>query len=229
MTKSVESQLNCPSCYRPNQPGMLYCLYCGNSLSLEQPEGLQKCAQCGRSDQLNDLFCVHCGSKIESSAASQDPIAKLSWELEQLAPIQKQSNLSKPKIAKRGRLNLIPFAALLGIASGLACAWKLLDPQFAAIFLQGNWPKQGLVVYANPPFAQVTIEDAEAKKFSIGQLGSLGSLSLSDLAPGLYRVQIAAPGYQTAVQYAPIEQGRPTVLGFPERINLPVMPSSSLP
>lgn len=212
---------------------MAYCLYCGSSLSSDLDQtttGTKRvgrtCFKCGKSDQLNNQFCVHCGSKMQSPGEVDESVARFTRELRYL-----KDEPSKPKhqpLAKadyRRPLNLVPFACLLGIAVGCLIGFKLPDLGFTSFSLQPNWPKQGLVIYANPPFAQVMIEDAACRKFSIGQLGPTGSLSLNDLPPGRYKVQIQAPGYQTVVQFASIEPDRPTVLGFPQKIDLPLVSS----
>jgi hypothetical protein len=77
-------------------------------------------------------------------------------------------------------------------------------------------PPKGLAILTAVPFSDVFIEFPQSRNFIIGRTSRTGTLSLADLYPDTYKVQVQTPdGSKQAALDAVVENGKGTVLGGP--------------
>lgn len=230
---------------------MLFCLYCGKAL-LPDAEKMRTgtgtmaggglCQNCGKFDPLSTKFCVHCGSETLQSS-TQTNISHLSWDLR----AEKGTTLVKSKKKHAGGKSIALPTVLIGCAVGgvvgaLAAA-NMGESEVVKLLMSSSW-KPGVVIYATPMVhdrskvlnrLNVTLDlippDNDKKAVSKYVLSQLAAgtdrasvnLPLPETGTRNYRVKIDAPGCRS-VELTPVtvEPGRPTVLGFPKPIELPV-------
>ena len=239
-----ELYLDCPSCLRRNESEMNFCMYCGTGLKPEAEVKrvtdlnlLKPCIKCGKSDDLSKDFCIFCGTKIEipgkSSSASLDSPAfkKFTWELDRIddyveikrnvVGASKEDKASKPKLNKAG-VSWVVILSVLGLISGGMCSYFLGRNTLERIYLQFTWPKEGIVVYVEPSQVKYVLEDDKGQKFKVGLSSQNGSFSIQDISAGSYNLKLSAPGHRTIMQSIKVRDKRTSVLGYPNRIKLPV-------
>jgi len=213
---------------------MQYCIYCGAGLSAfaeqqrqNDPLSWRTCLQCGRSDELNRQFCVFCSGKIivpGQANPNSSAFSKFSWELERIdigeAAVKgaAQSQPARKKTAEP--FNWAIPAAGAGVALGIGAALLVGTSGLLQIVLAMTWPREGLVVYAEPN-ADVIVEDLKGRFFGVARTSPKGSLSVSGLPNADYSLKISTPeGASYERKKVPILKDRTTVLGFPNRLKL---------
>src|SRR5579883_2935161 len=230
--------IQCPSCLRRNDAVMQFCIYCGAGLTAEadkkrteNPLTWRACPNCGQANELNQNHCIFCSGKIVLPAKAGDSPAmrKFSRELEQVDAkklMAKKQVESQRLPARRSKFKMglaLPLA-VLGVVAGAGLAVIIGPSGLERLILQFTWPKEGLVVYTDTPYAEVLIEDPQKKAFKATQLGSDGTICITDLpACGedeKYTITISSPGRLTVRQRFPIVEKRITLVGWPTRIPL---------
>jgi len=120
-------------------------------------------------------------------------------------------------------------AAIIGIVGGIVVAGLLYQQKlFDYVLFRCSWPRTGLVVYANPTAFQARLESADKSKILFASSDAHGALSVLNVPSGAYRVYIQSPGYRTIVQSIQVVSSGPTIIGFPNRIDLPKKSSDTL-
>ena len=66
----------------------------------------------------------------------------------------------------------------------------------------------------------MTLEEEQNREVAYAKVRQDGLLDLPHLPSGKYRMYIESPGYKTAFGIITLEDGRPTVIGFPEPVKL---------
>lgn len=226
MTRPVDAESFCAFCQKPNEPGMSFCMHCGQHLphnaasvleakpknvNAEKIAGGQDipgdvsdtddlpvtCPSCGKVDNLNHHFCIYCGAATTVEAA--------------------------PPAVHRRQLPsswLTAACSVLGIAAALVLANFTPTSWIQELIVHSSWPRQGLVIYARPAGCQVSVEEMNGRTVTLGLTGTDGTLSLSDLAPGDYQVILSKDGYHNLVREIQVKSQSVTVLGFPAVIQL---------
>ncbi len=202
----------CSACGQVNEPGMSFCVNCGQPLPVgagTMATGTRPaaavCPSCGRADELSQAFCLHCGASMQAGQPA----------------VRRRTEAAAPAaIERRLRRDYKLAAAAAGVLAGAGLACLSVQLGAERIAGAGNWPRRGLVVYAQPARATVMIQDRAGRSLTAGATGPTGSLSVSDLPPGFYRVSLSAPGYRPVVQDLRLEPDKVAVLGFPRPIEL---------
>lgn len=228
---------------------MLFCLYCGKAL-LPDAEKLRTgtmpvgglCQNCGKIDPLSLKFCVHCGAEALQTTTSTN-ISHLSWDLRAEAGTTLVKSKKKSGAKQTLSMTTVLVGCALGGVLGALAAANMGESEIVKLLMSSSW-KPGLVIYATPMIHErgkilnrldVTLDlippesDKKAvSKYILSQLGAGAdrasvNLPLPESAVRSYKVKINAPGCR-AVELTPVtvEPGRPTVLGFPNPIELPV-------
>ncbi|MBI4534551.1 MAG: carboxypeptidase regulatory-like domain-containing protein [Candidatus Melainabacteria bacterium] len=197
---------------------MSFCMSCGQSLSLptasQAPADTGRaCPNCSKVDYLSNVFCVFCG-------------ADMTFMPQQLDKPSPGTYISVESTKQSFWLDLLSrhhflLASVTGVLLGLPLALWLVNPALETAVIRSHWPRSGLVVYALPPSSQVVLEDFSGARFVLGQTSPSGSLAISDLPPGPYRLTLAHPGCKSFVREINIETNNVMAIGFPKRIELP--------
>lgn len=210
----------CPGCGEINEPGMAFCINCGQALVPQPAESAGQgngtvCPSCGVLDEMKHTFCVECGASMspQMPKMSTFPTGTVA------AGGQQQAWTMSPAIAKPAA-NFTILAALVGISAGVGLAFVARNAGLLNVLTHSGLPRHGLVIFAQPPEANVMIQERSGKSFTVGRTGKSGSLSLPDLPPGTYRLTLYAGGHIPVVKDVEIEDDKPAVLGFPARIEL---------
>ena len=100
--------------------------------------------------------------------------------------------------------------------------WKTADgnSRFRRELEQYHWAGHALIVYAQPAQARITLAEEQNRQVAYARLRQDGLLDLPQLPAGKYRMYIESPGYKTAFGIITLEDGKPTVVGFPEPVKL---------
>lgn len=209
---------------------MVFCIHCGRALSPDAEKlrgaGMRSCTNCGQIDELSGRFCIHCASELPPPAGTQSSQTNPSIsDISRLrtTPPSSETDLvpSRPK-KKAKALPWTAIAAVAGLSIGVAAALLAVNMRVGELFTQYSWPKKGLIIYADPPHVQITVEDKEHRNFTLGETGDDGSLVFYGLPPGEYTIKFSGDSNRTVV-HPPVrlEDNKATVIGFPKRIQLP--------
>lgn len=225
---------------------MHFCIYCGAGVTPEaerkrtqNPLSWRSCIRCGQTDELNQNFCIFCSGKIVvpgEAPADTNAYRKFSWELEPIdaadvmdkaepkvsrpAPVATVKSKRKPKNSKAVLLTVL--LGVLGIVTGAAFAFLVGQAGLQRIVLQSTtWQNKHLVVYTDVPYATLMIEDSKKQVYTLTQTGSDGALTIAEMPEGQYTLYVSAQGHSGVKTSFPIKEHRTTVLGFPNRIDLP--------
>lgn len=95
---------------------------------------------------------------------------------------------------------------------------RYLRPQLEPYFWQGK----SLVLYARPAPARITLTGEENRSVAFAQLPADGKLTLQNLPAGKYMLCIESSGGKKLVGTISLTVDAPTVIGFPEPLQLPV-------
>ncbi len=140
-----------------------------------------------------------------------------------LAKVENLRRLEKAEISDPKIISPVTIAVclVLGGALGLA-AWASIagDNHFRRDLEPFHWAGHPLIVYAQPLPSQITLEEEQNREVAYAKLRQDGLVDLPQLQPGKYRMYIEAPGYKTAFGMITLEDGRPTVVGYPEPLKL---------
>ena len=143
----------------------------------------------------------------------------------EVAPLRPRPRPEKPPGSSSGLM----VAAIIGIIGGIVTAGILYQQKlFDYVLFRCSWPRTGLVVYANPTSFQARLESADKSKILFASSDTHGALSVLNVPSGTYRIYIQSPGYRTIVQSIQVVSSGPTVIGFPNRIDLPKKSSDTL-
>jgi len=223
---------------------MQFCIYCGAGVTPEatrkrtaNPLTWRTCIRCGQTDELNQNFCIFCSGKIVVPGNEQpesNAYRKFSWELEQIdankimdkAESAPRQQPMKPRPKKKPKNNkaigLMVLLGFLGALSGAGFAFLMGQAGLQRLVLQStSWQGKDLIVYTSQPNATIMIENSKHQLFTVTQAGSDGALSIEAMATDTYTLYASAPGRATIKMNFPVQDGRTTVLGFPDRIYLP--------
>ncbi len=229
---------------------MLFCLYCGKALLPDADKmrtgtmsagGL--CQNCGKFDPLSLKFCVHCGAETLQTS-TQTNISHLSWDLRAEAGTTLVKSKKKQHAKQTIGITTVLGGCVVGGLVGALAAVNMGESEVVKLLMSSVW-KPGIVLYATPMVhdrtkvlnrLDVTLDlilpendTKSVSKYVLSQLAPCSkdtagvNLPLPDRVNRNYRVKISAPGCR-AVELTPItiEPGRPTVIGFPKPIELPV-------
>jgi hypothetical protein len=105
---------------------------------------------------------------------------------------------------------------------------------FALLSLSQRWTESRVVVYSAEPNASIEIAktgDRESPSFQnmqglhkdylLGESDAQGSFATKHAEPGNYILTVSAPGKKAALRPLTIGQNCPTIIGYPEKIQLP--------
>lgn len=237
----------CPGCGRENDPGMSFCIYCGQVVALPGPastspaqkfsqqdiagssqvqsadeslEGLETqpvCKSCGKTGGVEGRFCIFCGCDNSTDKAVYGK-----------APPQKESGFFQNQDFERSlnsgqKVSLTLFIALstvLGLIFGWVLVFIAFRTQLVEIIASKRWPSSGFVLYADPPKSFVRLLKEGEGNFTFGRTGVNGALAIPDLKSGKYTLEVSMPGYKPFSQDIEIKADKALVVGFPERIKL---------
>ncbi len=237
----------CPRCDRHNDPGMGFCMECGEArrggtttmpaqatstnsgqtssgfprqatgaIPAQQPARGRICPSCGQFDALSNRFCIYCGSSTQTVTFEQfKSMQEMTVDIQSL-PVE----TARP-VPPALPVGLMVAAAVCGVVSGILISLFAYPAFMENIVVKSSWPPAGLVLYAQPPLAQVTLEENTGRHFTLGQTGLEGELTVTDLPPGGYRLTLSAPGYQSVIRDLQLERNKVTVIGYPQTIELP--------
>ncbi|CAN5188742.1 hypothetical protein BH10CYA1_BH10CYA1_41350 [soil metagenome] len=230
MTTEERKLLTCKSCNETNDPGMLFCIHCGQGLTASAEKIRSnttimggKCPACGKQDDLNMRFCIFCSSPMVLDQASQRPVDKFSWEMElaengQLKSATNAALKFKDAVQKsptKKAINYLPFGLAVGAALGLVALIPHVQDLVKRTYLSGAWPKKSLTIYTKHPFAEVTIyEPSDAKVFTLAETDDKGAVRFVNMEAGDYNMKITGKGLRTAFQQVKIDGDKPTVIGY---------------
>ena len=243
-----ELYLDCPSCLRRNESEMNFCMYCGTGLKAESEVRrvtdlnlLKPCIKCGKADDLSKDFCIFCGTKIEipgksgSKSLDSQAFKKFSWELQRIDDFvdikQDDRKEIKPDLPQKTKLNRagvswVVILSIVGLISGGMLSYFLGRNTLERIYLQLTWPKEGIVVYVEPNQVKYVLEDEAGQKYRVGLSSKNGSFSIKNVEEGSYNLKLSAPGRRTIMQNIKVRNKRTSVLGYPNRIRLPLKKDS---
>lgn len=233
----------CPGCGTNNDPGMGFCMECGEArrgtttmpaqgspgqtssgfprqgtgtVPVQQPTRGRICPSCGQFDALSNRFCIYCGSSTQTVTFEQFKSMQ-----EMTVDIQSVTGETARTVPPALPVGLMVAAAVCGVVAGVLIALFAYPSLMENIVVKSSWPPAGLVLYAQPSLAQVMLEENTGRHFTLGQTGTEGELTVTDLAPGTYRLILSAPGHKSVTRDVDIERNKVTVLGYPEKITLP--------
>ena len=234
---------DCPSCLRRNEPDMNFCMYCGTALKADMEHKrftdlklLKPCIKCGKADKLSQEFCVYCGTQITVPGASQpesSAFKKFTWELEKIESaadnvrreVASVSTSVDPPKTKGAGLNWTALLSVLGLILGSATCYFLGREYMQRVYLQLTWPRDGIVVYVDPPSVTYRLYERGSNSFIVGKSSDAGSFSINGVKPGSYTLHVSSPKHRTIIRRVNVEEGRTTVLGYPQRLLLPAQES----
>lgn len=244
MTTEERKLLTCQNCNETNDPGMLFCIHCGNGLTAAAEKIRSnttmmggKCPACGKQDDLNMRFCIFCASPMVLDQAAR-PLDKFSWEMELSDNGLKSKSVTSAalkfkdavqKSPTKKAINYLPYGLAIGAALGLIALVTQAQDVVKRTYLSGAWPAKSLTVYTKHPFAEVTLYDpADAKVFTLAETDANGSVRFTNLSAGDYNIKITGKGLRTAFQQVTIDDEKPTVIGYGEdkRVELQRDPNS---
>lgn len=192
-------------------------------LDLPPVELVYICSNCGQSDPLNAAYCVFCAGKTVAAPQTSRGPQSLRTHLDQLGSSGNMQALSKAVPSASAAIIsvlLTVLCAVCGLAAGAALIFGPLQEKLVDSFARSSWPPNGLLVYTEKPFAEVRVESSDKQTVMVGQTGETGALTLESLPPGEYTVHIMNGKTRAVSEQAHIERGRPTILGFPERLKI---------
>ncbi len=229
---SIEEKklLTCSKCNEANDPGMLFCIFCGQGLTASAEKMRSsttvlmggKCPACGKEDELNMRFCIFCSAPIYPDLHNQRPIDKFSWEMELVDDSKPKTTAAvdfKKAVQKsptKQPLNLLPIGLALGAVLGGLCMMPTpVSNLILRTWLSGDWPAKSLTIYTKHPFAQVTLyQPSDAKIFTLAETDPKGAVRFSNLDAGDYNLKINGKGLRTAFEQIKVDALKPTVLGY---------------
>ncbi|MBY0357366.1 MAG: zinc ribbon domain-containing protein [Candidatus Obscuribacterales bacterium] len=200
--------MDCPACGQKNDQGMQFCIFCGQALSAEAAPAASGfcCQSCGKSDPLNGKYCVFCGGNMANSAKPAVAISQ---------------SLPAAKVTSSGKDFLfLALALILGAGAAFLLFQTALVSHLQKSFVQPLWTKDGLVLYASAPEANLFIKSLDQKTFLCGKTGKDGAIAINNLAPGSYNLQLSGKNHQYLSEDFTVGLGQPTILGYPQRLEL---------
>jgi len=91
--------------------------------------------------------------------------------------------------------------------------------------LLGKIPINGLTVFSKEANANIVLKQSSDSTvenvYYLGKADSGGTFTIATLAPGDYTITLGSPGKMSAVQTISLSQNNSTVLGYPQKIELP--------
>ena len=230
MSIEEKKSLTCSKCNEENDPGMLFCIFCGQGLtaSAEKMRSSNtvvmggKCPTCGKEDELNMRFCIFCSAPIYPDLHQQRPIDKFSWEMELVDDTKPKTTAAvdfKKAVQKsptKQPLNLLPIGLAVGaILGGLCMVPTPVSNLMLRTWLSGDWPAKSLTIYTKHPFAQVTLyQPSDGKIFTLAETDTTGAVRFSNLEAADYNLKISGKGLRTAFTQVKVDALKPTVLGY---------------
>ncbi len=197
---------------------MHFCLHCGVDLKRSYST---LCSICHSNDELNGPYCIICGASCEPLSSFDDE--SVSTSIPVFSSTAKDKNLSPTGIGLAMKHKELILAI---VCLGLAIIYSMIFVNKLAGTGSGEKANlkrisQGLIIYTKIPYADLSIEDDQHHRLVSTKLKSDGSLTLDTLAPGNYIIRIAATNRKALLKRVKIVGGNPTVLGFPNPIDLP--------
>lgn len=243
-----QTTVGCPGCGERNDTAMAFCIFCGKALASKLSEAVQPpvnpapapshtsaqaqqpltvtCLNCGRSDPLNKEFCIYCGAKAATSAVLRANPNTSGVRLQsQINALEEDIRVQTAEPHHKPPSPVLP--SILGVVGGLVLGAALAFPAKSLLepkVVSGAWPSSGLVIYADKP-ARVLIKSEDEKIFRTALTSpvkgkGLSSFAMSDLHPGKYEVTITSHGGKPHKENVAIEPGHPTVVGYPNELQL---------
>jgi hypothetical protein len=226
--RAVQLSVDCPICGQQIPTGVRFCLDCGSAVNTPDKSSIksidQTCQTCKSADPFNVAFCVNCGRKLEAKKASLKRKTGFSWQVDEksaFAEIAQKVPRPAPKPGI-GKASLVGIAVLGALVGGLAAVSVTNSSNWRFALERCHWPHQGLALYVQPPLAKVALEEEKTNQIIVGQVHADGSLKFKHIPAGRYRLFIDAPGHVSAFTFVDVEANRPTVIGFPSPVQLPV-------
>lgn len=202
--------LECSWCKKANEPGVKFCLDCGNDLAPQataEPaaNSPRPCGSCGKSDPMNELFCLYCGTTLPPLVVSAE-IARNQLATQRAGV---QTGTAKDSV-------LLPvIAGVLVLACGVT-GW--------IGFQQSRPASAGVLIHARPADAAVVIQDQKGFVVRSAELNEDGIFEASSFRPGKYRIMLTADGRESEQHDVELIAGRTISLGIPKPLELKLLP-----
>ena len=214
----------CLKCGKSDPLNIRYCVFCGAALGDPKASTIKDIPQKSSSSKVPE---VKSPRKTATGLAATGPVKpgevksprKTITGLAALSPASSGRSVYFGK-SPRPSLKMIGLAIAGGLIVGLPIGMLAGHTELSNMLAQQSWPSQGLLVFADTPYAHVAVADERDQRFTVGQCGPDGELSLSDLAPGRYSIAIEAPGAKPYTQSLDLKSDKPSNIGYPSRITL---------
>lgn len=211
--------------------------------SLPGSNEYSSCKKCGKHSDYNLKFCISCGTSLvgEQSPSAPKRRKTLRWEKSTSASEPKTQPASRPEATEkdaRGAQLRPPANSRTSVTSGFSAASReLVAPALGIVLGVGilfainalkiqpvlerlAWSTHSLVVYAAPTGSRVRVEEAQKRSIAAGLISDRGMVSFDNLQEGEYGLFVEKAGHKTFYGSINIQKGRPTVVGYPQAIEL---------
>ena len=212
---------SCPNCKIENERYARFCFDCGGSLAAPK---ISPCLGCGSTEVLSGPFCIACGAEQNAQPIK---VQRFTWNSELSGRESKRllEAVEKQKDSSSVRSSLL-VALLAGIVfGGLVFSFLKTLQNLQTLPLFGKIPAEGLTVFskeANLNIALKKISDSTVENvYYLGEADSGGTFTIAALEPGDYTMTLGSPGKMSAIQTISLSQNNSTVLGYPQKIELP--------
>jgi DNA-directed RNA polymerase subunit RPC12/RpoP len=223
--RPVTVECLCPNCNSLDEYSVSFCITCGKKLDLPAAATSAVVAATAQAQGQGKVKGLGQGQGQAIPKLAPSRRKTFCWKKPDapLAKVEALRRLDKTELAEEKVISplAIAVALILGGFLGLG-AWRMADGDhhFRRDLEQYHWAGHPLIVYAQPAQAQVTLEEEQSREVAYAKVRQDGLLDLPQLTPGKYRMYIESPGYKTAFGIITLEDGRPTVIGFPEPVKL---------
>lgn len=235
----MTASLTCSSCGEANSTEMAFCIFCGAPLKSAKPAshstsvgnapyadrspalgpaptptnlgGLRSCTNCGQADALSGTFCVFCGAQMGATSVTAGPGGgSLGQAMTAISPELAASEQRRARARSMGLAMALTAGALGAVLGGAMAYWYNHDvaPKEPAREL----PSHGLVILTAEPYAGFKLVGG-GRRFLAGKTGAQGDITIDDIKPGNYDVELRAADGRTERLKVAVKAGEPTVIG----------------
>ncbi len=205
------------------------------------------CTVCNKTDPLNGQFCVHCGGKTVAAPAAQNASNPAAYTAASQTlssgthpayqtqssgthPAYESKNISEeysrtfPQASRGGASIGGPIAIVLAVILGAGAAFSavyLMKSDLQREALNSHWPKEGVLVLSSVPNADLKIEDIKHKSLFFGRTSKKGTLHLSSISPGAYKLELADnSGKKLEKEFNVNAESEANLIGYPQRLEV---------
>lgn len=221
---AMPMNVHCPQCNEEDELNIFFCVLCGTKLlSLEAKP-------------------TTAATAANATAPKFTRKTGFNWTVEDTPPPAVRMAMRSVDTAPRPVVrvadkssSLVPL--MLGSVCGLLLAGMLFLNGFVPYALARlTWPKGGLVVYCPPGDSsgmQLSLENLESHVLTVAPVRAPGAVLgqrspgfvvLKDLPAGNYMLRVQKYGSPTAFGLVTLAPQRPTVIGYPNGVQLPSEP-----